>query len=124
LNSSQRHPIKIVPAPQAFVWNAGAPELFANPSPAAKPVEETEAETELDSGYLVICWDDPVNLMEYVTHVFQKVFGWDLAKAEQHMLQVHKNGKSVLVRECFEKAEFYVHQLHKYRLHATLEQGD
>jgi ATP-dependent Clp protease adaptor protein ClpS len=124
LNPSQQHPIEILTAPHVFVLNAGAPELFANPSPAAKPVEETEAETELDSGYLVICWDDPVNLMEYVTHVFQKVFGWDLRKAEHHMLQVHKNGKSVLVRESFEKAEFYVHQLHKYRLHATLEQGD
>ncbi|HNU98546.1 MAG: ATP-dependent Clp protease adapter ClpS [Verrucomicrobia bacterium] len=75
----------------------------------------------LDPGYLVICWNDPVNLMTYVTHVFQMVFGWPRQKAEQHMLQVHRQGKSVLARETLERAEFYVHQLHKYSLHATVE---
>jgi len=49
------------------------------------------------------------------------VFGWNLHKARKHMLEVHNNGKSVLVREGLEKAEFYVHQLQKYTLHATLE---
>ena len=72
-------------------------------------------------GYLVVCWDDPVNLMDYVTHVFQVIFGWRKNKAEAHMLQVHTQGKSVLTRENLEKAEFYVHQLQKYNLHATLE---
>lgn len=96
----------------------------ATAQPVADPVTDTDEETLLDSGYLVICWDDPVNLMDYVTHVFQKVFGWDLAKSEYHMLQVHRQGKSVLTRESFEKAEFYVHQLHKYRLHATLEKAE
>ncbi|MDR3458238.1 MAG: ATP-dependent Clp protease adapter ClpS [Verrucomicrobiae bacterium] len=84
--------------------------------------EATDAREELDAGYLVICWNDPVNLMEYVTHVFQTVFGWSRAKAQKHMLQVHNEGKSVLVRETLEKAEFYVHQLQKYTLYATLEQ--
>ena len=74
-----------------------------------------------EPGYLVICWDDPVNLMDYVTHVFQEVFGWTRQKAEVHMLQVHNQGKSVLTRESLEKAEHYVHQLQKYTLHATLE---
>jgi len=81
----------------------------------------TDSRSELDAGYLVICWDDPVNLMEYVTHVFQTVFGWNRKKAEKHMLQVHNEGKSLLARETLEKAEFYVHQLQKYTLHATLE---
>ena len=62
-----------------------------------------------------------MNLMQYVTHVFQTVFGWDRRKAEKHMLEVHEKGKSVLKRESLEKAEFYVHQLQKYTLHATLE---
>src|SRR5687767_9555924 len=83
--------------------------------------DQTRAETELDRGYLVICWDDPVNLMDYVTHVFQTVFGWSKSKAEFHMLQVHKQGKSVLTREPLEKAEHFVHQLQGYSLHATLE---
>lgn len=75
----------------------------------------------LEPGYLVICWDDPVNLMDYVSRVFQTVFGWTKAKAEHHMLQVHNQGKSLLIRESLEKAEFYVHQLHRYSLQATME---
>ena len=83
--------------------------------------EETKDKLRLEPGYLVICWDDPVNLMDYVTHVFQVVFGWTKKKAELHMLQVHNHGKSVLLRESLEQAEHYVHQLHRYSLHATLE---
>jgi len=83
--------------------------------------EETKSKDSLEPGYLVVCWDDPVNLMDYVTHVFQKVFGWPKQKAEFHMLQVHNDGKSVLVRDSMEKAEHYVHQLQKYTLHATME---
>ncbi len=83
--------------------------------------QDTKPQENLESGYLVVCWDDPVNLMDYVTHVFQKVFGWNRQKAELHMMQVHNEGKSVLLREGLEKAEFYVHQLQKYTLHATLE---
>jgi len=85
--------------------------------------EETSSKERLDPGYVVICWNDPVNLMEFVTHVFQQVFGWPKAKAEFHMLQVHNQGKSVLVQESLERAEFYVHQLQKYQLHATMEPG-
>lgn len=84
----------------------------------------TAPATEHEPGYLVICWDDPVNLMEYVTHVFQTVFGWERQKAQKHMLEVHNQGRSVLVRESLEKAEFYVHQLQKYTLNATLERDD
>jgi ATP-dependent Clp protease adaptor protein ClpS len=76
------------------------------------------------AGFLVVCWDDPVNLMQYVTHVFQVVFGWKKAKAETHMLQVHNQGKSILTRESLEKAEFYVHELQKYNLHATMERDE
>ena len=89
--------------------------------PRIDPDRRTDSSADLDSGYLVICWDDPVNLMAYVTHVFQTVFGWNRQRAERHMLEVHKNGKSLLARENLEKAEFYVHQLQKYNLHATLE---
>jgi ATP-dependent Clp protease adaptor protein ClpS len=83
--------------------------------------EKEKSKSELEPGYLVICWNDPVNYMDYVTHVFQKVFGWPRKKAEFHMLQVHEQGKSVLTRESMEKAEHYVHQLQKYTLHATME---
>ncbi len=83
--------------------------------------KETRTKDELEPAYLVVCWNDPVNLMQYVTHVFQKVFGWEREKAEHHMMQVHEQGQSVLARVSLEKAEFYVHQLQKYTLHATLE---
>ena len=83
--------------------------------------EKEKSKSSLEPGYVVICWNDPVNYMEYVTHVFQTIFGWPRKKAEFHMLQVHEQGKSVLVRESLEKAEHYVHQLQKYTLHATME---
>ena len=93
------------------------PELL--PGTVIEAQEEPKA--GLEPGYLVICWNDPVNFMDYVTHVFQKVFRWTRKKAEFHMLQVHEQGKSVLVREGLEKAEHYVHQLQRYSLHATME---
>ena len=89
--------------------------------PSKREQEKSETKESLEPGYIVICWDDPVNLMDYVTHVFQMVFNWPKGKAEQHMLQVHNTGKSVLVRESMEKAEHYVHQLQRYSLHATIE---
>jgi ATP-dependent Clp protease adaptor protein ClpS len=89
--------------------------------PAPQVEEGTDDQSVQDPGYLVICWDDPVNLMAYVTHVFQRVFGWDREKAEKHMLEVHELGKSVLARDTLEKAEFYVHALQLYSLSATLE---
>ncbi len=89
--------------------------------PDIKQDQQTDSSSDLDPGYLVICWNDPVNLMVYVAHVFQVVFGWDRKKAQKKMMEVHNLGKSLLVRESLEKAEFYVHQLQKYNLHATME---
>ena len=89
--------------------------------PDIEKEQQTGDQSELEPGYLVICWDDPVNLMAYVTHVFQVVFRWPKPKAEFHMLQVHNQGKSVLTRESMERAEHYVHQLQSYSLHATME---
>lgn len=83
--------------------------------------QKTRDKSGLEPAWLVICWDDPVNLMDYVTHVFQVVFGWQRQKAEYHMMQVHNNGKSMLARTTMEQAEHYVHQLQKYSLHATME---
>jgi ATP-dependent Clp protease adaptor protein ClpS len=90
-------------------------------TPEVEHEEKTKSQSALDTGYLVICWNDPVNLMTYVTHVFQQVFHWPRQKAERHMLEVHEKGKSLLTRDSFEKAELYVHQLQGYGLHATLE---
>ena len=88
-----------------------------------KPEVEVESDPKSirDPEYVVIVWDDPVNLMPYVTHVFQQVFGWGREKAQRHMLEVHEEGRSIVARESFEKAEFHVHELQKYSLTATLE---
>ncbi len=96
----------------------------ATPEIAPEIEKETADETALDPGYLVICWNDPVNFMDYVTHVFQTVFGWDKTRAEHHMLQVQNQGRSILTRESMEKAEHYVHQLQKYSLHASMERDE
>ena len=92
--------------------------------PGTVQVPEDSPKTGREPGYLVICWNDPVNFMDYVTHVFQVVFGWPRQKAEFHMLQVHEQGQSVLTRDSMEKAEHYVHQLQKYSLHATMERDE
>lgn len=90
-------------------------------TPVKSPEGEERTREDLDRGWLVVCWNDPVNLMRYVTHVFQKVFGWPREKAERHMMEVHEKGRSVLVRDVFERAECYVHELQRHRLHASLE---
>lgn len=89
--------------------------------PEIERKERTDSQSDFEPAWLVICWNDPVNLMTYVSHVLQKVFGWNRQKAEYHMLQVHREGKSMLVRTTMEKAEHYVHLLQNYTLHATME---
>lgn len=83
--------------------------------------QETRAAEELDLPWQIIVHNDPVNLMSYVTMVFQKVFGLTKEKAEKHMLEVHQLGRSILWSGMRERAELYVQQLHGYLLLATLE---
>lgn len=83
--------------------------------------KETRDQDELDIPWQVIVHNDPVNLMTYVTMVFQRVFGYPREKAEHHMLEVHHKGRSILWCGVRERAEFYVQQLHSYLLLATLE---
>jgi len=85
--------------------------------------KETRSEEELDLPWYVVVHNDPVNLMSYVTMVFQRVFGYPREKAERHMLEVHHKGRSVLWSGMRERAELYVQQLHGYLLLATLEKA-
>jgi ATP-dependent Clp protease adaptor protein ClpS len=82
---------------------------------------ETRDQDELDIPWQVVVHNDPVNLMTYVTMVFQRVFGYPREKAERHMLEVHQKGRSILWCGVRERAEFYVQQLHTHLLLATLE---
>ncbi|MFN2542284.1 MAG: ATP-dependent Clp protease adapter ClpS [Chthoniobacterales bacterium] len=93
------------------------------PTTVEKPTieKETRSEEELDLPWHVVVHNDPVNLMTYVTMVFQRVFGYPREKAERHMLEVHHKGRSVLWSGVRERAELYVQQLHGHLLLATLE---
>jgi ATP-dependent Clp protease adaptor protein ClpS len=92
----------------------------------AAPVRVEERETEdvrdADRPWIVIVWNDPINLMSYVTFVFQKLFGYSRARATKLMLQVHEEGKAVVSSGTREKAELDVAQLHGHGLWATLQQ--
>jgi ATP-dependent Clp protease adaptor protein ClpS len=77
---------------------------------------------EPDIPWIVIVWNDPINLMSYVTHVFQKLFGYTRAHATKLMLQVHYEGKAVVSSGNREKTELDVARLHAYGLWATLRQ--
>ena len=93
----------------------------AEPKVVTRKRQSTSSKDNLEPRYNVICWDDSVNQMNFVTHVFQTIFGWERKRAEKHMLEVHEKGKSILTQDGAEKAEFFVHQLQKYKLHATME---
>ena len=86
--------------------------------------KETRSKQEVDLPWQVVVHNDPVNLMTYVTMVFQRVFGYPREKAERHMLEVHHKGRSILWSGMRERAELYVQQLHGHLLLATLEKAD
>jgi len=71
----------------------------------------------------VVVFDDPVNLMNYVTMVFKRVFGYPTEKAEKMMMEVHEQGRSVVWMGEREKAELYTQQLHKWQLRASIEKS-
>jgi len=85
------------------------------------PIHETDTAESLATPWNVIVHNDPINLMSYVTMVFQRVFGFARTKAEQHMMEVHQKGRSIVWTGEREQAEHYVHQLHGYQLTATME---
>ncbi len=86
-------------------------------------VEEREA-GKLATPWNVVVHNDPVNLMSYVTMVFQRVLGFSRDKAARHMMEVHCKGRSLVWSGERERAEAYVEQFHGYLLLATLEQAE
>jgi ATP-dependent Clp protease adaptor protein ClpS len=94
-------------------------------STATAPVEVErpagDEDVRPDRPWLVIVWNDPINLMSYVTFVFQKLFGYSRGKAEKLMLDVHHRGKAVVSSGNRERAEFDVSRLHAHGLWATMQ---
>jgi ATP-dependent Clp protease adaptor protein ClpS len=93
----------------------------ASTAPVEVDRPSTEEVVQADRVWLVICWNDPVNLMSYVTFVFQKLFGYSREKAHRLMLEVHHAGKAVVSSGAKEKAELDVSRLHEHGLWATMQ---
>jgi ATP-dependent Clp protease adaptor protein ClpS len=95
---------------------------------AASPVEveptlTPDEITFLAKPWVTLVWDDPVNLMSYVAYVFQKYFGYDKAKSEKLMLEVHTEGRTVVSTGTREEMERDVQAMHEYGLWATMEKA-
>lgn len=90
------------------------------PMEVMDPTTGDQVEEELP--WVVLVWNDPINLMSYVTHVFQKLFGYSREKAEQLMHQVHFEGKAAVSSGTRAEAERDVFRLHEHGLWATMQQ--
>jgi len=94
-------------------------EQIAVPDTVEELLGETDARPDLP--WIVLVWDDPINLMEYVVYVFQKLFAFPRAKARRLMLQVHNEGKAVVANGTRERCEIDVARLHAHGLWATMQ---
>jgi len=90
---------------------------------APEETAESEAGQRLGDAWVTIVWNDPVNLMSYVTYVFQSYFGYSRAKAEKLMRQVHEEGRSAVSTGNREQMEVDVQAMHSFGLWATLQRG-
>ncbi|SCX61144.1 ATP-dependent Clp protease adaptor protein ClpS [Klenkia marina] len=90
-------------------------------APERAPETTTDAEHELDRPWVTVVWDDPVNLMTYVTFVLQELFGYDEQKATTLMLQVHHEGKAIVSSGPRERMEHDTSRLHAYGLWASYQ---
>jgi len=95
---------------------------MATTAPAEVDAPTGATEEVTDPPWVVIVWNDPVNLMSYVTFVFRKVFGYSEAKATKLMLEVHHDGRSVVASGTRTEAERFVFALHEHGLWATMQQ--
>ncbi|MDO5618362.1 MAG: ATP-dependent Clp protease adapter ClpS [Kocuria sp.] len=94
---------------------------MAGPSLDQRPDSAVDQRTATDTPWQVVVWDDPVNLMSWVTWVFRTHFGFPQAKSHRLMLEVHTNGRAVVASGSLEQAEQHVAALHGYGLWATYE---
>ena len=93
----------------------------ARTRPGTREERSVETADATDNPWVTVVWDDPVNLMSYVTYVFQKLFGYSEPDATKLMLQVHHEGKAVVSDGPVEQCEADVARLHAHGLWATME---
>jgi ATP-dependent Clp protease adaptor protein ClpS len=96
-------------------------ESMSTTAPVRERAPEEGDVTAPDVPWIVIVWNDPINLMSYVVFVFQKLFGYPKEKATKLMLDVHHKGKAVVSSGPREKAEYDVYRLHNHGLWATMQ---
>ena len=84
--------------------------------------EDVDEDVDTERPWIVLVWNDPINLMSYVAFVFRKLFGYSRQKADKLMLDVHHKGRAVVSSGTREKAEMDVFRLHEHGLWATMQQ--
>lgn len=92
-------------------------------APMPVETEEPEEAVLVDRPWVTVVWNDPVNLMSYVTYVFETYFGYARKKAEKLMLEVHNDGRSTVSSGSREEMERDVQAMHEYGLWATMEKA-
>ena len=120
---SLRPPLAMLSGHSAPGCEASRASLPVRSTVVPDTVEELlhEEEVEPEVPWIVIVWNDPVNLMDYVVYVFQKLFGYSREKATHLMFQVHYEGKAVVAAGTREKCEIDVARLHAHGLWATMQ---
>jgi ATP-dependent Clp protease adaptor protein ClpS len=83
---------------------------------------QTDEVVDLSLPWIVLVWNDPINLMSYVSFVLQKLFGYPKEKADSLMMDVHEKGRAVVSNGPRERAELDVFRLHEHGLWATMQQ--
>jgi ATP-dependent Clp protease adaptor protein ClpS len=90
------------------------------PTEIKEPIDDVDIAIEYP--WVVIVWNDPINTIEYVTFVLQKLFGYGKEKAEKMTMDVHEKGRAAVSNGNREKCEMDVFKLHEHGLWATMEQ--
>ena len=101
--------------------------VSASPTEVEPDIEEHLVPDDITipaTPWVTVVWNDPVNLMSYVTYVFQKYFGYDRKKAEKLMMEVHEEGRSAVSSGSREEMERDVQAMHEYGLWATLQKSE
>jgi ATP-dependent Clp protease adaptor protein ClpS len=95
-------------------------EVLSSTTPGTDAGLETELVVAPDVPWVTLVWNDPVNLMSYVTHVFRSYFGFPREEAERLMLLVHHEGRAVVATGPREEMERHVEAMHEFGLWATV----
>ena len=97
---------------------------MASPTPVEIEEPTSDTFTSPDTPWIVLVWNDPINLMSYVSFVLQKLFGYSKEKANRLMLDVHEKGRAVVSTGDRDKAELDVFRLHEHGLWATMQKDE